>query len=303
MTDAATALRRVLGSGRRSGDEILFNCPFCSHHKPKLSINCRSYAWKCWVCDAKGVGLRSLFKRLGRPDLAPASPVPQYVPKHEETQAFRVCLPEEFKPLAPFCHTFQARRAYNYVRSRGISDKEILFYKIGFASYGKYRDRVIFPSFDEEGDVNFFTARCIGNSPIKYLSPSTPKGYKSTVIFNELNVNWKRPVVLVEGFVDAIRAGRNAIPLCGSVLAHDSKLLHRLAVEDTQVYVALDPDARDKQLNILAMLYSYGIEAFDVNVSPYKDVGEMPLEAFRRQVTEARPASRVSILRERIHHI
>ena len=46
------------------GEEYLFNCPFCKHHKPKLSINLDKGA-KCWVCNWASPRIFRIIKRLG----------------------------------------------------------------------------------------------------------------------------------------------------------------------------------------------------------------------------------------------
>ena len=58
-------LRDVLGLYYLSGDEYIFHCPFCDHHKKKLSINLKKNKFKCWVCDTSGNSLLYLFKRFG----------------------------------------------------------------------------------------------------------------------------------------------------------------------------------------------------------------------------------------------
>ena len=59
----------VLGKGQiTSKGNYAFKCPFCAHHKNKLEVSLRTTSkrenfWHCWVCDAKGKTIRTLFKR------------------------------------------------------------------------------------------------------------------------------------------------------------------------------------------------------------------------------------------------
>jgi len=55
----------VLGNYKRLSNEILFFCPDCDHHKPKLSVNIDKNAFKCWVCDYRGRNIRRLIRRCG----------------------------------------------------------------------------------------------------------------------------------------------------------------------------------------------------------------------------------------------
>ncbi len=58
-------IKQALGHSYRSGGEFLFHCPFCNHHKPKLSLNVEKNVYKCWVCDASGRNIRRLVKKFG----------------------------------------------------------------------------------------------------------------------------------------------------------------------------------------------------------------------------------------------
>ncbi len=57
--------KQALGHTTKSGGEHLFHCPFCNHHKPKLSLNIKKNVYKCWVCDASGRNIRRLIKKFG----------------------------------------------------------------------------------------------------------------------------------------------------------------------------------------------------------------------------------------------
>ena len=50
--------------------------------------------------------------------------------------------------------------AYNYmINERKISRDIILRYRLGFCVNGKYAKRIIIPSYDSEGMINYFVAR------------------------------------------------------------------------------------------------------------------------------------------------
>lgn len=68
--DLLSLVEKVLGKGRRtSGNNYSFFSPFISHYKPKLEIdlsvnNNSENPWHCWVSNAKGRSIVSLFKKL-----------------------------------------------------------------------------------------------------------------------------------------------------------------------------------------------------------------------------------------------
>ena len=63
--EAKRILNEVLGYFKESGQELLFKCPSCNHHKRKLSVNLDKNAFKCWICDYRGRNLRRLVRRHG----------------------------------------------------------------------------------------------------------------------------------------------------------------------------------------------------------------------------------------------
>ena len=116
-------------------------------------------------------------------------------------------------------------------------------WKMGYCTEGRYGGRIIVPSFNNSGDLNYFIARSYVGHRMKYLNPPVSKN----VVFNELYVDWDEPVVIVEGVFDAITVGQNGIPILGSSLREESKLFQALVLNDTPVYLALDEDAEKKQ--------------------------------------------------------
>ena len=55
------------------------------------------------------------------------------------------------------CEHFEA---YNYlINDRKFTRDIILKYRLGFCTSGKYEKRIIVPSYDKNGEVNYFVAR------------------------------------------------------------------------------------------------------------------------------------------------
>ena len=73
--DLLSIVEKVLGKGRKtSGNNYSFFSPFISHYKPKLEIdltvnNNGENPWHCWVSNAKGRDIISLFKKIKVADL------------------------------------------------------------------------------------------------------------------------------------------------------------------------------------------------------------------------------------------
>ena len=283
----------VLGYSHTNGAETLFKCPACDHHKLKLSVNIRKNVFKCWVCDYRGRNIRRLVRRFGTfvqlqrwEELTGRHDIERFAELFDGSDGVdakpTLDLPEEFISLTG---TVPATGVYahKYLHSRGLTKADILKWKIGYCFGGEYRNRIIIPSFNDDGDVSYFIARSYNGDSYKYKNPRASKD----VVFNELYVDWNEDLTIVEGVFDAIAAG-NSVPILGSTLRSDSDLIRKIVYNDTPVYVALDPDARKKENRIIETLLKYDVELYKIDVDGYEDVGSMPKEVFRERKQKAR---------------
>jgi DNA primase len=62
-------LESILGRSKsaRGGDEAVFTCPSCQHHKKKLTVNLSSQKFQCWVCNYKGHRAFQILKKVNAP--------------------------------------------------------------------------------------------------------------------------------------------------------------------------------------------------------------------------------------------
>ena len=301
-SEKITILKDFLGNYNRTGQEHLFSCPECNHHKKKLSINIDKDVFKCWICDYSGNSIYRLVRKYasyekrskwseltGQLNLLDFESVLDSIfPTSQPEQEIIVDLPDEFVSLANRNKSIEAKIATNYLSKRNITDKDILFWKIGYCPSGEYAGRVIVPSFNESGDCNYFIGRTYRGEWRKYMNPPTSK---SKIIFNELYIDWNEDLVLTEGVFDAIIAGKNSVPILGSSLREQSKLFKSIITNSTPVYIALDSDAEKKASFLIQNLIKYDAEVYNVNVAPYNDVGEMPKKEFLDRKKAARLVS------------
>ncbi len=246
-------LKEILGRAYVSNEEILFYCPYCKHHKKKLSVNIEKNVFKCWICDSTGMNIRRIIKRFGsyeqlkrwdkasgQEDISKFDDIFErnYTPDIKQ----KISLPDEFVSLTGKDIPLSAQKPLNFLKNRGVTREDIIRWKLGYCIRGAYSDRIIVPSFDLEGYVNYFVARTYNGDWRKYLNPSLSKN----IIFNHLYIDWDSDIILVEGVFDAIIAGPNAIPLLGSTLREESKLFQEIVKNDASIFLALDKDAEEK---------------------------------------------------------
>ena len=281
--------------------ENAFYCPFCHHHKKKMQVNFKTQKWHCWVCNKGGYKIGILLRKINAPNhlikevLQLLNDYISYETDQKET-IHDVSLPKEYKPLYIKSDDVIYRNAMHYLRKRGIGPKEILRYSIGYCDYGVYSNRIIIPSYDEDGKLNYFIARDIfPNSNMKYKNPPMSK---DTVVF-ELFINWNEPIVLVEGSFDAIAVRKNVIPLLGKFPS--KSLVKKLVTKRVKkVYVALDTDAKKDSAKLVQFLMDSGIEAYLLSMNE-KDPSELGFENFWKRIEKTEQSKFSDIIRGKLY--
>ena len=274
-------IESVLGKGKQtSGDNIAFFSPFTSHYKPKLEININTNSdgqnpWHCWISDKKGRSIHSLFKQLNLSKsyfekLNKIIEVTRYRNTKTKTIEYELQLPEEYQPLWIEKKTPDYRNAIHYLKTRGINIFDIIRYRIGYADRGQYSGKIIIPSYNSKGELNYFVSRAFyKNDSHKHKNPQTSKD----IIGFEMLINWNEPIILCEGAFDAITIKRNAIPLFGKII---QPMLQKKIIEEhvKNIYICLDSDALHNAIEIEKKFMSEGLNVYFVELKD-KDPNEL----------------------------
>jgi DNA primase len=209
-------LSDVLGAPHQhyeSKGQISFDCPVCAAEKGlengdgkgNLEINYSRHVYKCWACgETLGTQgpLGKLFDKFATKKQKKVYELikPEEL-KQEEKKKVRLRLPQGFTTFKDSNPRFIPHiEAYNYLKSRGITDEIIEKFKIGYTATGDYAYRIVVPSYDTEGILNYFVARAWVPKKMKYKNPPVPK---DEIIFNEGALDWKKDVYLCEGVFDS----------------------------------------------------------------------------------------------------
>lgn len=300
-----TLLDKVLNqtSYIRKGEEAVYHCPFCSHRKKKLEINVRTQEWHCWVCHARGKNIRSLFYKLRVKEsyfdeLYKIIGTSWSRSESEEKKQINLSLPDEFTPLWTPTDSFGYGHSLEYLKKRNITVDDILRYNIGFCDEGIYKDRVVIPSFDRNGDINFFTARAYyeGNY-YKYMLPPWPKD----IIGFELFINWSEPVTLCEGTFDAIAIKNNAIPLFGTSMSFNLKLAI-VSNNVRRVNIVLDNDALKQAVDIFDRIEDLQGDQIDIHLIELgeKDPSVLGFEGINELINNSKAFDFCDIIKTRL---
>jgi len=249
-------LYEILGEPEKVYDSKLqygYNCPECGSEQRKgnLEVSLEKHLFHCWSCgDVNGMKgpLGKLIDNYGN---------------KKQKKVYKLLQPEEFKPkevkkpklkLPDSFTTFKEsslvypvrKQAHNYLKNRGITDEIIEKYNIGFCDNGSHAGRIVVPSFNSSGNLNYYIARSW--NPTTRAKYKNPESSKDEIIFNEPLIDWNKDIFLVEGVFDSFFLD-NSIPMLGK---HMSQLLFTTIYEKAKgnITIALDGDAFDNAVKL-----------------------------------------------------
>lgn len=272
-------------------EDYRFLCPKCKHQNAKLVVTFKNKeypngCYHCWTCGDGGNSIYQLFYNLfptnhplfreifecAEEDVRPTIENTQKQDLLQKLHRFSlsasdiidkeylsgIILPPEFTKYgnATYEQIYTEGFTYliNYLTGRGITLEDIIKYDIHFNINNK---QLLFPSYGINGKLNHY----IIHSPLfKRYTLGNVK--KEQIIWNELHINWSKPVVIVEGVYDAITVGDNAIPILGSTLSDKFALFKKIIRHKTPIEIGLDMDVSDEYKYNLAMMFNkHGVDA------------------------------------------
>lgn len=301
-------IEKAFGQGRISSNkqDISVVCPRCaskkrdSYSKRKLVIRISDNLTHCWVCDYSSKNLIGLLRTynsgllheyvttfLNSEEISSYNDSKEYKTPQQKTT---LKLPEGFEMLATTTSTSKhVKSLLSYLETRlDDIERDLWYWKLGYCSYSTigFRNRIIFPSFDLNGDLNYYTGRHVKGFEPKYKNPEIDR---ENIIFNEINIDWKEELTLVEGPFDLVKCNDNATCALGSVLTPDYLLFQKIIDNKTPVLMAFDEDATTKTMDLAHTLTEYGVQVRILTVPPSfgEDVGELSKENFIRLAEKA----------------
>lgn len=264
-----TILESFLGECRGHNEDTgqsKFDCPACSDDKGmsegdgkgNLEINYNLGKFRCWACyDVNNMhgSVMKLLKRYATPknirDYLLVKPDADEV-HNKEFKDIVVTLPEGYKKLSECTSLdYKSDIAKRYLYERGITDEIIKEFNIGYTIMGKFFNRIVIPSYDIDGKLNYFIARWFAKdkTKLKYINPEAEK---QEIIFNENKLNLDATIYLVEGVMEQLIVP-NSIPLLGKYIS--PKLLELLQDHAMgYIVICLDGDAYEDAINLYQQL-------------------------------------------------
>jgi len=298
-------LEEILGASRQGDynkdtDQYQFNCPCCAEenggkpdNKYNLEVNLKLGKYNCWKCgDTDGTkgNIRYLVKKYGTPLLykrykdeitflikSKMYDINLFSAKKEEENETFITLPRTFSKIDLSNCPDTLRK---YLEKRKIDQNIIDKFNIGYTSWNEYermmRNRIIIPSYDEYGDLNYWVGRDFtGTQKIKYKNCDSDK---KKIIFQESHINWDFDIILCEGAIDCLYPV-NAISMLGKKLTKDTALFGSLTKRaNGNIIIVLDSDTDITETKRIYGLLNFGRlknKIWYVRMEKYKDIGEV----------------------------
>ena len=238
--------------------QISFNCPVCDdgRNKHNMEVNYIDNVYKCWSCgDSEGThgALGRIFDKYGNRKQKKLYNVlkPETVVKREKKKK-TLKLPEGFTLFKDSSPVYPVRRqAMNYLKNRGITDEIIEKFGIGFCDKGDHAGRIVIPSYNTKGELNYYIARSW--NPMSRAKYKNPEAEKDKIIFWENLIDWNKDIYLVEGAFDGLFVD-NPIPMLGK---HMSELLFETIYKNAKanIVICLDADAWENAVKLYHELH------------------------------------------------
>ena len=280
-----------------------FNCPECAEEnggmpddKHNLEVNLALGVCKCWKCLYRGP-----ISRLVR-DYGGTEALKDYyatVKDIKESKYYNIGL---FKDMAENAYmndyiklpdtftkidlkTCRKKKLVEYLEKRHITQDIIDLHNIGYTTWDEekwqMRDRIIIPSYDSAGDLNYWVGRDFtGNE--KKMKYWNSKNDKNEIVFQEGLIQWDATIYLCEGAIDCLFYP-NSIALLGKSLSKNTKIFQELYEKArANIVICLDGDTELKETKRLYNLLNIGrlrgkirYLRLGTDEIPYKDFGEI----------------------------
>ena len=255
MSDLTSRIVRKFGNDyTKSGDEMMYHCPFCPNvgkrnSDRKLYVNSKTGKFICFRCNETGVIGKS-FKGLSSFDYESSLDIiNECINNISESNDLYFQIPKikvvDMKDTVP----------YNYLKKRGISDNLMEKYSIRSFGLGPLANRIVIPDKFKDNWAMMYSARAIFES----MSPRYKYPYsadKSKFLFNEDNIEkYSKSMIINEGALNSIIAGLNSVAIYGKYASNVQ--IDKIINKHTKIiYVSIDRDAIDQAEKLCYKLLS-----------------------------------------------
>jgi DNA primase len=228
-----------------SNDECWICCPFCMERgesadsRFRLGVNLRTGQANCFNCSWRGRGEYTFSKLQEALSTGEIEAAQELRKKHKHKE--RPHLPDDFERLYPLNGDHWQKRAYRYVRHRGVSDHQIKDKKIGYSLVDDMAYRVVFPVY-----VRGKLCGLVGRDFTGKQDPVYKNSVGGKALYN-VQDHPRKTVVLMEGIFDTLASEKPAAKIhmdVNGLLGHDLTDDQLELIDHCKTVILwLDPDA------------------------------------------------------------
>ena len=239
-------------------------CPYCGREQ-KMGINLTTYRTNCFRCGEHPSPAQlimdienfetynELINFLKHGDFTELEFKEEKV---ELAQPQPIYLPEGFRLISQGNSTI-AKSMQRYITKRGFDIQSLSKHGVGYCTKGDYFGYLILP-FYSEGSLTYYNARLVfGNGPRYNNPPKSLTGLgKEFIIFNVDSLQLYNTIYICEGVFNALTMGERAIATMGKSISR-YQLNFLIKSPAKRFIILLDPDAKDKALNLALKLVNF----------------------------------------------
>lgn len=267
--------------------EFAVQCPWHEGSKRKLYIHAETGVFNCFVCGEKG-SFYDLVRRtlnLNRDEVYQIAggfnesddEITTIEESASVSPSFTIPYPDHYYGLYGESIGSEGTKALEYLYGRGITDKQIAYYKLGFCLEGRYAGRVIIPTFDRYGNLVTYAGRdYTGNQMPKVLNnPAVPGTHGSKDwVFNLYNALRTDHLIVTEGPFDAMACGVSGVCIFGKGIT-ETQIMRLVLDKPKRITVCLDADASFDNEKLAQTLSSLHSNIYVASL-PYGDPDSVP---------------------------
>ena len=277
---------------------------WCKFHddrgtKKGMNINLETGLFFCYSCGAKG-NAAQFAQKMGVEDFTLQVDYNQLTTLADELREEvgnidinEMNYPESFKFITGVENSLIGKKALEYItEKRGLSIESVLRLKIGYCFKGPYSGRIIIPTLDEKGRVEYFVGRSFLFNDVPYKNPRNDEAGKgkTQVLFNYHEAKTKRQIIICEGVFDAIATGMSAVAVFGKTLSSaQCQLLRQTQTEE--FIVLLDGEAQEEAQALAQILAGYGRTVRVAQLPQDEDPDSIDRLALTSYIKNAKPVT------------
>lgn len=272
----------IMGESKQGGydkgtTQYQFNCPYCADEKGgidnkyNMEVSFSLGKFHCWSCNSSGPISRLIRARGGKELVEEYFRLIKEIKeaKFYDLELFKdngeifsetyLRLPETFRKID--IKTCKDKALIKFLAKRKITQDIIDYYNIGYTTWDEsdwsWRNRIVFPSYNSMGDLNYYVGR-------SYKDNDTRNKYKNCdadkfeIILHEDKIQWDADIYLVEGVIDALVAP-NLVSLMGKSLNKSCQLYNSiLEKSNARIIIVLDGDTNIDETKRIYRLLNRG---------------------------------------------